>query len=156
MYRVYAMTGSTVASALTMGSVFAPQVLLGAVAGVFADRWDRKRTMIAADVLLAAGLMPLLQRNSEDSYRGRVFGAVSALEGVTVLAGTLGAGYLSRLAGIVPVLAIQGVGYVVAGLVMLVWLRDRAGSAAGGGGAQEPRDSDRVLAGTDESLASLP
>ena len=59
-YRVYAVTGSTVASALTMASSFAPQVLLGAVAGVFADRWDRRRTMITADLLLAAGLLPLL------------------------------------------------------------------------------------------------
>src|SRR2546430_2887622 len=60
-------------------------------------------------------------------YRGRVFGAVSALEGVTVLAGTLGAGYLSRLAGIIPVLAVQGGGYVVAGLAMLVWLKEEPG-----------------------------
>jgi Na+/melibiose symporter-like transporter len=59
-YRVYALTGSTVASALTMASSFLPQVLLGAVAGVFADRWDRRRTMIVANLLLAAGLLPLL------------------------------------------------------------------------------------------------
>jgi hypothetical protein len=59
-----------------------------------------------------------------------VFGAVSALEGVTVLAGTLGSGYLSRLAGIIPVLAVQGVGYVVAGLVMLVWLNEEPGEPA--------------------------
>ena len=39
---------------------FAPQVLLGAVAGVFADRWDRKRTMVTANILLAGGLIPLL------------------------------------------------------------------------------------------------
>ena len=62
IYKVYATTGSTVASALAMASAFAPQVLLGAVAGVFADRWDRKRTMIAADLLLAAGLFPRLRR----------------------------------------------------------------------------------------------
>src|SRR5579862_8721843 len=60
IYRVYAVTGSTVASALTMASSTAPQLLLGAVAGVFADRWDRRRTMIVADLLLAAGLLPLL------------------------------------------------------------------------------------------------
>jgi hypothetical protein len=42
---------------------------------------------------------------------------------VSVLAGTLGAGYLSRVAGIVPVLAIQGAGYVAAGLVMLRCLK---------------------------------
>jgi Na+/melibiose symporter-like transporter len=74
--------------------------------------------------LTLAGLITLFQRSSEDSYRGRVFGALSALEGISVLAGTLGAGYLSRLAGIVPVLAIQGAGYVVAGLVMLRCLKD--------------------------------
>ncbi|HYY20086.1 MAG TPA: hypothetical protein VE864_14705 [Streptosporangiaceae bacterium] len=38
-----------------------------------------------------------------------------------------GAGYLSRLAGIIPVLAVQGVGYVVAGLTMLVWLKEETG-----------------------------
>ena len=76
IYRVYVLTGSTVASALTMASSFAPQVLLGAVAGVFADRWDRKRTMIAADLLLAAGLLPLLlvrrRRAGLDRLRGHV------------------------------------------------------------------------------------
>ena len=38
IYKVFAATGSTVASALAMASAFAPQVLFGAVAGVFADR----------------------------------------------------------------------------------------------------------------------
>ena len=47
-----------------------------------------------------------------------------------MLAGTLGAGYLSRVAGIVPVLAIQGAGYVAAGLVMLRCLRDRGESVS--------------------------
>jgi MFS family permease len=60
LYRVYAMTGSTVASALTMLSAVVPQVALGQIAGVFADRWDRKRTMIVADLLMAIGLLPLL------------------------------------------------------------------------------------------------
>jgi Na+/melibiose symporter-like transporter len=90
--------------------------------------------------LTMAGLMTLFQRSTSDSHRGRVFGALSAVEGVTVLAGTLGAGYLSRYAGIVPVLAIQGAGYVVAGLAMLARLRegagqgDRSGSVDDGGG----------------------
>lgn len=66
LYHVYAMTGSTVASALTMLSSFIPQVLLGPIAGVFADRWDRKLTMIFADLLLAAGLLPLLDVHGRD------------------------------------------------------------------------------------------
>jgi hypothetical protein len=69
--------------------------------------------------LTLAGLITLFQRSSDDADRGRVFGAVSAVEGITVLADTLGAGYLGRLAGIIPVLAVQGGGYVAAGLAML-------------------------------------
>ena len=83
-----------------------------------------------AGALCVAGLITLFQRSSEDSYRGRVFGAISTLEGVTILAGTLGAGYLSRFAGIVGVLAIQGGGYVVAGLAMLLWLTESVGPEA--------------------------
>jgi predicted MFS family arabinose efflux permease len=59
-YSVYALTGSTLASAAALLSAFVPQVLVGSVAGVFVDRWDRKRTMVVTNVLLAAGLLPLL------------------------------------------------------------------------------------------------
>jgi hypothetical protein len=47
-----------------------------------------------------------------------------------ILAGPLAAGYLSRFAAIIGVLAIQGGGYVVAGLGMLLWLTDRVGPQA--------------------------
>jgi len=59
-YAVYALTGSTLASGnLLMASVL-PQVLLGSVAGVFVDRWDHRRTMLAANIVMAVGLAPLL------------------------------------------------------------------------------------------------
>lgn len=45
---------------------FVPQVLLSSVAGVFVDRWDLKRTMVIADLLLAAGLLPLLAVHGPD------------------------------------------------------------------------------------------
>ena len=48
-----------------------------------------------------------------------------------MLAGTLGSGYLSQLAGIIPVLAVQGGGYVIAGLAMLVWLKEEPGEPSG-------------------------
>ena len=98
--------------------------------------------------LTLAGLITLFQRNSKDSYRGRLFGAVSTLEGVTVLAGTLGAGYLSRFVGIIPVLAIQAAGYVVAGLAMLAWLKDSAEPPKSRGdrdGADIPGDGEQAL-----------
>src|ERR1051325_3978219 len=59
-YSVYALTGSTLASAAALLSAFVPQVLVGSVAGVFVDRWDRKRTMVVTNCLLAVGLVPLL------------------------------------------------------------------------------------------------
>src|SRR6188472_2697967 len=59
-YSVYAVTGSTLASAAALLSAFVPQVLVGSIAGVFVDRWDRKRTMVVANLLLAVGLLPLL------------------------------------------------------------------------------------------------
>ena len=64
--------------------------------------WPAVVGMIVVGVpgaLCLAGLITLFQRSSEDSYRGRVFGAISTLEGITILAGTLAAGYLSRPAG---------------------------------------------------------
>jgi MFS family permease len=59
-YSIYALTGSTLASAAALLSAFVPQVVIGSVAGVLVDRWDRKRTMVVTNVLLAAGLLPLL------------------------------------------------------------------------------------------------
>ena len=96
--------------------------------------WPAAVGMIIVGVpgaLCIAGLVTLFQRSSADAYRGRIFGAVATLEGVTILAGTLGAGYLSRSAGIIGVLAIQGGAYVVAGLAMLAWLKDTPGTPAG-------------------------
>ena len=95
--------------------------------------WPAAAGMIVVGVpgaMTMAGLITLFQQGSQDSCRGRVFGAVGAVEGITVLAGTLGAGYLSRLAGIIPVLAVQGAGYVAAGLLMPVWLGEPSGRLA--------------------------
>jgi MFS family permease len=65
-YSVYALTGSTLASAAALLSAFVPQVLVGSVAGVFVDRWDRKRTMVATNLLLSVGLLPLLLVSGQD------------------------------------------------------------------------------------------
>lgn len=59
-YHVYALTGSTVASGLLLASALVPQLVLGSIAGVFVDRWDRRRTMVTVNLALAATLLPLL------------------------------------------------------------------------------------------------
>ena len=51
---VYARTpGSAFALAKAMLFVIVPVFFIGPVAGVYVDRWDRKRTMIFADILRA-------------------------------------------------------------------------------------------------------
>jgi DHA3 family macrolide efflux protein-like MFS transporter len=47
------MTGSSLLVGLAVISNALPMLVLGPVAGVFVDRWDRKRTMVVADVLRA-------------------------------------------------------------------------------------------------------
>lgn len=59
-YLVYALTGSTMAAGVAMLAAYLPYVLLGSVAGVLVDRWDRRRTMVCVDLLQAATLLPLL------------------------------------------------------------------------------------------------
>jgi Na+/melibiose symporter-like transporter len=90
-----------------------------------------------------AGLLTLFQLNTEDSHRGRVFGAFAAAEGISVLTGTLAGGYLTRPFGIVPVIAIQGAGYLIAGLLMAAWLQDRP-AAVHSQARQPPAEPDRA------------
>lgn len=88
----------------------------------YATVWPAVVCMVAVGppaALAVVGQTTLFQRTSSDSHRGRVFGALSAVQGVALLAGTLLAGVLGDVLGIVPVIAVQGAGYVVAGLIVL-------------------------------------
>ncbi len=57
---VYDLTGSALATGGMFIAQTAPRLLLGSIAGVFVDRWDRRQTMIVANVLSAAALLLLL------------------------------------------------------------------------------------------------
>lgn len=63
---VYQLTGSTLATSLMFIAETVPRIVLGSVAGVFVDRWERKRTMVITNGLLALGLLPLLLVQSRD------------------------------------------------------------------------------------------
>lgn len=71
---------------------------------------------------MTAGAMTLLQRHATVSHRGRIFGALGAIEGISVVAGTVAAGILGDLVGIIPVLSAQGAGYLCAGLAVVAAL----------------------------------
>jgi MFS family permease len=45
-FYVYQQTGATLATAALFTAAYLPMVLLGSVAGVFVDRWDRQRIMV--------------------------------------------------------------------------------------------------------------
>ncbi|HEY7024430.1 MAG TPA: MFS transporter [Candidatus Limnocylindrales bacterium] len=59
-YVVYLETGSTLATAGMVLAGLLPQILFSTTAGVFADRWDRRRLMILVNIALAIVLLPLL------------------------------------------------------------------------------------------------
>ena len=63
---VYQLTGSTLATSAMFVAELVPQIALGSVAGVFVDRWDRKRTMVVANLVLAVALLPLAFVRSAD------------------------------------------------------------------------------------------
>ena len=59
-FFVYERTGSVLATGAMFAAETLPRLLFGSVAGVFVDRWDRKRTMVISDLSRAVVLLPLL------------------------------------------------------------------------------------------------
>ncbi|MDX6367974.1 MAG: hypothetical protein QOK30_3050 [Nocardioidaceae bacterium] len=93
---------------------------------VWVQVWPAAACMIVVGVpgaLTVAGFMTLFQRSTADAYRGRVFGAMGLVQSVAMVGGAIGAGFLGSSVGIVPVLAFQGGGYLVAGCAIVVLLR---------------------------------
>ena len=86
--------------------------------------------------------MTLMQEHTTDRYRGRVFGALGAVEGVAIVTGTVAAGVLAHVLGIVAVLSVQGAGYVAAGILVLALLQ------APQRFAPRPTEPRRCVAGT--------
>ncbi|WIG60829.1 MAG: putative MFS-type transporter [Ktedonobacterales bacterium] len=76
------------------------------------------------------GVQSLAQAAAPDAYRGRVFGAVGMTMGLLGLLGSIIAGTITDHLGVVTVLNIQGAGYVVAGLLLLLLLPKRQPSPA--------------------------
>jgi len=78
--------------------------------------------------VVVAGTMTLFQRHTTDERRGRVFSLLALAQAVSVVIGSVIAGFLGGPTGIIPVLAFQGIGYVVAGLLVLARLGAREDS----------------------------
>jgi predicted MFS family arabinose efflux permease len=125
--------------ATLIGHRFPPRLLLGAGATVFGlldlalflypllvpGLWPALVIMILVGLpgaLTMAGLVTIFQTATEDTHRGRVFGAMTALKAAAMLAGIGAAGTLPDHVGIVAVIAVQGGAYVLAGILTLIAL----------------------------------
>ncbi|MGY0232140.1 MFS transporter [Longispora urticae] len=65
-YFVWHLTGSALATGLTVVAETLPALFVGPVAGVFVDRWSPRSVMIGADVLRAGAMALLLTVRSAD------------------------------------------------------------------------------------------
>jgi predicted MFS family arabinose efflux permease len=65
--HVFLLTGSVMATGLTVAAEYLPPVVLGPVAGVVADRWDRRHLMLATDLFRAAAVTLMLFAHTRDA-----------------------------------------------------------------------------------------
>ena len=66
--HVFLVTGSLRDTGLTLAAQYLPVLLLGPAAGVFTDRWDRRRLMIATSLFRAAAVAWMLLGTSPGRY----------------------------------------------------------------------------------------
>src|ERR687886_779951 len=64
---VYQLSGSTFATGAMFIAGIVPGLFISPIAGVFVDRWDRKRTLIVTNLLSALSLLPLLAVHSAEA-----------------------------------------------------------------------------------------
>ncbi|MBI4675238.1 MAG: MFS transporter [Chloroflexi bacterium] len=65
-FWVYQLTGSAMATGFMFAALTIPQLVFSPIAGVFVDRLDRKRLMIASDLIRAALMLCYLVVNTAD------------------------------------------------------------------------------------------
>jgi MFS family permease len=59
-FYVYAVSGSTLATGAMFVVETVPAIVLGSIAGVYVDRWEKRRTLMVCDLGRAATLLALL------------------------------------------------------------------------------------------------
>jgi len=59
-FHVYSLTGSALATSGILMAMVAPGIFFGSIAGIFVDRWDRKKIMVITSALQAMTILGLL------------------------------------------------------------------------------------------------
>ncbi|SMB83786.1 MFS transporter [Deinococcus hopiensis] len=96
-YVVYQQTGSLTSTALLALSGYLPGLLFGSVAGVFADRWDRRWSLVTAQLLQGGIILLLLAASPERLWLTTA--VVFAERTLSLLALPAGAALLPSLVG---------------------------------------------------------
>ncbi len=128
---VYDLTGSTAATAALVAVRSVPRLTIGAVAGVFVDRWDRRRVLFVTNLLLGCCLLPLLLVRSAD-WLWLLYVVAFVQSSLAPFIGPAESALLPRLVGeddLVPANALTGlinnltrlVGPPLGGLIAAVW-----------------------------------
>ena len=97
-YFVYEQTGSTVATAGIIVAELMPGVVLGSVAGVFVDRWDRKRVLVLTNFFQAA-TVALLLVVPQDGWLWVVYVVAAAQSALAAFSAPAESALLPRLVG---------------------------------------------------------
>ena len=130
-YFVFARTGSTMATALMIAAELAPNLLLTTFAGVFVDRWDRKRVMVVTSALQSATVLLLIAVETHDAV-WVAFVVVTVQASLSTLFGPAENALLPRLVRPEQLVAANAmnalnnnlarlVGAPIGGLVLAVW-----------------------------------
>jgi predicted MFS family arabinose efflux permease len=59
-FYIYSLTGSALATSGILMAMVAPGIFFGSIAGIFVDRWDRKKIMVITSALQATTILGLL------------------------------------------------------------------------------------------------
>jgi MFS family permease len=119
-YFVLKLTGSTLATGLSLAAGTVPALLLGPIAGALADRWDRRRTMIATD-LARMGAVCFMLLVHHPGQVGLIYTALVVESCFSQLFGPAAGALIPAVVGRGPQLAAaNSLGAFVSGLVRLV------------------------------------
>ncbi len=66
--HIFLVTGSLRDTGLTLAAQYLPYLLLGPLAGVFTDRWDRRRLMVVTNLFRASAVAAMLLGTSPGHY----------------------------------------------------------------------------------------
>ncbi len=118
-YFVYQQTGSTLAMAGMFGAYYLPTFLFSSVAGVFADRWNRKRILVVTN-LLQSGVMLFLLLVQSNTWLWLVYAVTFMQMTLAVFTMPAEGALLPNLieeSQLLPANALTGLGNTIARLV---------------------------------------